>query len=369
MFQTYFVYGTTFLLMMLCAWFSQRRVSLKKHLSKESLGIEMILCIGIFTIVFGLRYDVGVDYLNYLNIYQFLDIDRFEPLFKWLVYVLSSNNIHYCFFFSILAFLQIYFFISAFKSEKYLYPALVYVLFCGQYFLLWMNVIRQDLAACIFIFSLTYIIQRKFYLYFIWCLVATCFHKSAILLLFLYPFLCTGRDYFKNRLISYILYFIALLFVFLQINLLSIFESELVNFVAFANLYEYAFMDFEDNFQARDFGFSLLSSVFVDILIIFYSKRLKDYYNTKKFILCYNLYMFGTIVNMLVLNSFLLARPFRYFRYFKLIAAAYLLYYLFKNGNVSNTIIYLILIFLFLLMFLAIPFYSPDSKLLYNFVF
>ena len=368
MLQTYIVYGGCLLLMLLFAEISLRRSHNNRNITtQQHLDVEMICGILIFTIVFGLRYDVGVDYLNYLNIYHYLDVDRFEPLFKHLTIFLSENGFHYSIFFSIFAFLQIFFFIYAFKNEKYLYPSLIYVLFCGQYFLLWMNVIRQDLTTCILIFSINFLTRKKFIAYLFCCILACCFHKSAILFILLYPFLKDGKDYFRRRSLSFLYMGLALLVFLSQVNLLSIFSSALSNIIVFFNLYEYAFMDFEANFSARDFGFSFLSSLMIDFLIISYSVPMKKFYGSKKFIICYNLYMFGAIANLAVLNSFLLARPFRHFSFFKLIVAAYLLYYLYKHGNRKvNQFFYLCIVCLYLLLFLAIPFYSADSKMIYH---
>lgn len=370
MFQTYIVYGGCCLLLMLLSRVSSKVFLINRYTSTHTFDICMLCGILIFTLVFGLRYDVGVDYLNYLDIYQYLDVDRFELLFKYLVIFLAENNFHFSVLFSILAFLQIFFFIYAFKCEKFLYPSLVYVLFCGQYFLLWMNVIRQDLATCILIFSINFIVSKKFVAYLCCCILAFGFHKSAILFLLFYPFFKNGADYFRKRYLSFLYMGVAFLVFFSQINLLSIFDSEIVNLVALLDLDEYKFMDFEANFSARDLGFSFLSSLLIDILLVSYSTPMKQYYNSKKFIICYNLYMFGAIANLAVLNSFLLARPFRHFSFFKLIVAAYLLYYLYMHGDKKmNVFFFILLICLYFLLFLAIPFYSPDSKMIYNTIY
>ena len=369
MLRTYLVYGLTFMTMFVLAKISQKRYFLKSKRNNTFLTFEIVFSILIFTLVFGLRYDVGVDYLNYLEAYKFCDVERYEPFSKFIIEGLSKNGFHYSFFFSLFSFLQITFFLYAFKDEKFLYPSLVFVLFCGQYFLLWMNVIRQDLAACIFIFSIAYIVENNFVKYLFWCIIAACFHKSAIALLLLYPVLCYGKDYFQGRVQSYIYLLCALLILFFQISVAGYFLDELYYLINYLGLESYYYIDLNDNFQARDFGFTLVSSVIIDIIIILYSVDLKKYYNSKKFIIIYNLFLFGEVLNVALMTSYILARPFRYFRYFKLIIAAYLLYYLLKNRYKNiNMILFIVLVIIYLLMFIAIPFYSPESKYLYNFI-
>ena len=95
MFQTYIVYGGCCLLLMLLSRVSSKVFLINRYTSTHTFDICMLCGILIFTLVFGLRYDVGVDYLNYLDIYQYLDVDRFELLFKYLVIFLAENNFHF----------------------------------------------------------------------------------------------------------------------------------------------------------------------------------------------------------------------------------------------------------------------------------
>ena len=90
-------------------------------------GSIIISCL-IFAIVFGARYDTGVDHLAYLEGYQYLlkgyEREDMERGFYIIVRLFAGFNLHFFFYFAFLAFLQIFFFYYAFRNEQQLYPAL-----------------------------------------------------------------------------------------------------------------------------------------------------------------------------------------------------------------------------------------------------
>src|SRR5690554_2454781 len=155
---------------------------------KSFWRFDTIAPLFLFAIVFGMRYDVGVDHLNY--VYGYLNklyLGKDEYLFFFFSDLGWHFNLHYTVYFGILAFIQVFFFFYAFKEERFLYPFLILFLFTNGEVLTWMNGIRQYLAMCIWIFSIRFIYERKFIFYLLWCVVALLFHKSAIILIFLYP--------------------------------------------------------------------------------------------------------------------------------------------------------------------------------------
>ena len=260
-----------------------------------------------------------------------------------------------------LSFLQIFFFYFAFKEERHLYPYLIFVLFTGQYFLLWMNVIRQDIAACMFLFSIVYIEKQKFWKYLLWCLIGSLFHKTALLLIFLYPILKNGKDYFKSVSNQFFILFLFVIIYFTSFNVDTLIQP-LIYFFTELMHYNHVYIDSAIAKMSTDktTGLGFILFTLLDVIFILNSNKLKEYYNTKRFTIIYNIYYFGAILQVLFANSYILARPFRYFRYFKLIMGAYLLYYLIKHGKPSNNLVYFIIIVsIYLLLFGAI-FYTGD---------
>ena len=62
-----------------------------------------------FTFIFGCRYGVGVDYPSYLSAYLYGEDHSWEFLFQLLTTSLSSINFHYCVYFGVIAFIEIFF--------------------------------------------------------------------------------------------------------------------------------------------------------------------------------------------------------------------------------------------------------------------
>ena len=115
-----------------------------------------------FAVVFGMRYDVGEDHLGYLDGYinPFLH-KEYEPLFALIRDTLSNAGVHPIVFFAVCAFIQVFCLFYFMKDCKFLYPALIVSLFMGQFFIHWMNGIRQDIAGCIFLCAITCVIDKR----------------------------------------------------------------------------------------------------------------------------------------------------------------------------------------------------------------
>lgn len=300
-----------------------------------------------FALVFGMRYNLGIDYPHYLNHYIFKDFERFEFVFKNISLFLANNGFHVVVFFSLWCFLQIYFLMKSFEKEKFIYPALIFTLFTGQYFLLWMNVIRQDIAACIFIFSIYYIADKNLFKYLLCILLAIGFHNSAILLLAVYPLFSFKKEYFRNIKLQILFFFCSIglmLSIDSTIQYLDIYIDKILDYSSFADTYGNVNLD---NYTAGTIiGGTFVINILIDTIIILNSKKMKEYYNNDRFSIFYDLYFGGMLINNVFASSFLLARPFRYFRYFRMIITAYLIYYLFRNSKKKLNLFYLVLILL-----------------------
>lgn len=374
MLQSFLVYFITMFLMMLYGIMASKRAALLPNQAVPFFTSEVWLMLLTFALVFGMRYDVGIDYMNYLNSYRTgYDVERTEWLFRKFIVLLSHNRVHYAFYFGAIAFSQILFFLLAFKNERFLFPYLIFVLFAGQYCFLWMNVMRQDIAACIFIYAVRYIDEKKFWRYLLWCVIAFLIHKTAIILVLLYPLLKSGRDYFKRGDIQLLILFIFIILHFSSFNL-NLVLSPLIRFVAELLNYDkiyierlFAELQLSEVSIKRNTGIGFILLALVDVIVVLYSTKLKSFFNTKRFTIMYNLYFAGTIIQIFLAEFMILSRPFRYFRYFKLIVVAYLLYYLYNNTKTNNTVVLLILIVLYLMIFASAIFLDSGNKVLFTF--
>lgn len=343
---------------------------------------EILFPLILFAIIFGMRYDVGVDHVGYLNGYlEKINVGKNEPLFSLLSEIGWIFNWHYVVYFSVIAFIQIVFFFYAFKDERYLYPFLVFFLFTNGDWLFWMNGIRQAIAMCIWIFSIKYIEDKKFWKYLIWCVVATLFHNSAIFLIVFYPILKNGKDYFKSIPLQLILIAAAFILQGSFSVVLSRIEP-LINIyinILGADLYSSYYIEgLTESFrESTGTGLVYLFRILLNITIILYSKKLKLFYNSKRFNIIYFFFFIGLFTMYIFPVGYIaITRPFRYFYIFQSIMYAYFLYYLLRTKlkNVQlgtfHALLYYGLIVIFLgVFYLLIITSNEDSTLWYQFYF
>lgn len=356
MFQSIFIYGLVLLVLYTSGKISYLRTK------RQQIGIsfnywETWFPIIFFAIIFGLRYDVGTDHLTYLASYQDgIDVERYEYLFQSVTILFSSLDLHYFFYFALWAFIQLFSVYYALKDERYLMPYIAISLMMGQYFIHWMNGIRQDLAGCVFFYSVTFIAGKKLFKYILCCIIAFGFHKSALLLLPLYPLLSSAKNLTFNRFFQFIILFCAFVVAITKRDYMSelfpiinLFTAQLDYDVYSEGVIE----SFVDKTKAGD-GMSVRILFLINMLIIYYAPKLKERFQSNKFIIYYNLYYWGAVFQLFFINNLLLARPFRYFRLFNMLMIAYLLYYLCKPKlTKKNFVVVSILMFLLLLLFAA----------------
>lgn len=364
MLQTALVYSSVMLIMFLLARVASRRAEIGiSHGSRHIrfLTWEMVLLMLVFAFFFGVRYDVGIDHLSYLYHYQTLiRVERLEPVFLWITRFLREHNVHYTVYFALLSFLQFFFIVYSLKDERYLLPFLVISLFMGQFFYHWMNGIRQDIAACIYVYAVKFIDERKPWKFMFLTLLAVGFHKASILLFPTYFLLYKGKDWTFGRVLQMsLLWFVGYLAV-IKIDVLSLFFpiinqfSQLLEYNAYS---EEVLQRFGDKTTT---GPGLFVFLFLDTLIVWNSGKLKAYYNSKKFIIYYNLYYWGMLSQLFLVNNMVLARPVRFFRCFKLLMIAYFLNYLFRHPKPqSNTALFIVSLCLLCLLFIAIIIGQP----------
>lgn len=387
MIQSIIVYSLLMFTMILFAVYASKRngyISSSGLLVKISFWrFEVIFPLILFAIIFGMRYDVGVDHLGYLHGYlQKIHAGKNEPLFFLFAEIGWKLNWHYVLYFGVIAFTQALFFFYAFNNERYIYPFLVFFLFTNGEWGFWMNGIRQALAMCIWIFSIKYIEDKKLWKYLIWYVVATLIHKSAIILIVFYPILRNGKDYFKSIPLQLILLVSA--FVLKEMFSVVIFYIEpLIN--SYINILgsevygrSYHIEGLMGSFKESDgTGLVYLFRIILNVTIILYSTRLKLFYNSKRFNIIYFFFFFGLLTMYVFPVEFIsITRPFRYFYIFPSIMYAFFLYYLFKTKvrdtqrGYVHAIIYYGLIFIFLgVFYLSIITSNENASFWYQFYF
>jgi hypothetical protein len=321
---------------------------------------EIAVIIAAFTFVFGCRYGVGVDYFRYLFSYQYGMNERYEFLFRSVSNLMLAHNLHYSIYFSFWAFLQIVLLLYAFRNYRFIFPYLLLYLIIGNYFMSMMNVIRQQLAALIFLCSIQFIDEKKILNFIIGILLASMFHRSALLMVVMYPILRYKDDWFQSVGLQLVLLAVAVFFSF-RFDLVTQYIGK--PFAWFASSlgferYRVALIGNETLDDMSRFGvntgFGIYVSLFKCLPIILLSKSLKEYYHSSFFNMLYSMWFVRVFSNYAFGSSVILNRPFLYFSDISIAMISFFTYYCFKSRKSELLLLGIAMIVVYLLMFLFI---------------
>lgn len=349
MFQSFFVYITFGLILFILGRLAHIRQKHNLRLNQDtSFWVwEVLLALLVFAFVSGVRWNVGVDYLAYLN--NYLNFQRggegiFEKEigFDFLTQLMADADIHFSVYFGLLAFLQLFFIYKAFKDQRYLYPFLGIVILFGPHYLSWMNGIRQMLAATMFVFAIQFIHQRQLLKYAAIIGLAGLFHTSAFALIIFY--FIPQRDYFKNRILLFILTGATLILGSMSFwidNLMNF--APILDFIGYDRYAENLGSLIEDE-QIRNLGPRRLSLIITALLSIWYGPKLKHYFKNTYFTTYFNFAILGFLLyNLLGNTHHIFIRPLTYLTIFSIPVTAYLIVYLINNFS-KNKIMTLVTI-------------------------
>ena len=161
-----------------------------------------IILSGVFLVVYstfrayiGGNVVVGNDYHSYqtwFNSIQHINIMRFNNFaFNIFMYIIKSLTNSYLLFIFLSSLLFIYsayrFSLDNTKDNNYVWALYIFISF-GIYEL-GMSAIRQWMAGALFLLAFKYIREHKFIKYALMIFLASMFHNSALILIFVYPFI------------------------------------------------------------------------------------------------------------------------------------------------------------------------------------
>lgn len=307
----------------------------------------------LFTLVFGLRYGVGVDYNNYLDMYdktagyhsfsQIIENERYEYGFSLLLFLCHFLNLPVYMFFTIIAFIQILLLYKTFKNEEnvlaYIYITLICTGFCVYQF---ENILRHEIAFCIFLFSLKYIRDNKLIKYWICCFLALAFHHSALILFPLY-FIWIYRKSILNKPFLELCAVIACVIVSSVTqwqDLLHLFDNA-ITLLGYENYINIA----DEMLLNNKWGITRIFNLIVNIIIVINSKKIKEYYKSDLFNILYDLFIIGICLGYVFLGSMMFQRIIVYFNHTQFIVLAYTLCYFYetRRQKISQMLTYSLL--------------------------
>lgn len=337
-----------------------------------------IIPIFIFCFFASLRYNVGVDCEPYKRAiyeilrYSSLSTREIEPAFLFITKLSGIfTDTHYlCFF--ILALLQIcplyYAQINTTYSLKFFGIVLMAFMFNSL-----MNGVRQNIAACIFVFLIPFVLEKKKWVWYcVGVYLASLMHKSAYLL---FPF---------GVAIYFLQYKIPNKYIQLVIFILCIIFSDKINADFITNLFSHygadagysdkaiaAYSDHSD--MKKSLGLVMYIQIIVYMVVIWYSKNMRMLFNSKVFNIQYNIFFIGICLFLLFYNDFTINRLLYYAKIFMPIIVASCMFYLWQIGTKISQIILFVLIGLMIIYILYLFYKSmmqyPIEFMLYKFDF
>jgi hypothetical protein len=366
MYQTIIVYSILIIVMMKYASIASKRAQINLTSDASIFHHNYLAPIMLFSIVFGIRYDVGVDYFSYLDQYSLAKYQNeysIEMIYEFITRSLSQLNIHYTIYFTLLALIQIIFLYATFKDEPKILFYLIFILFAGRYFMDWMNIIRQSIAFCIFVYSVSHIKNRNPFKFIVLIFIAAGFHKSALILLPIYLIFSGNKDIYKSRYFQVILLAIALALNRSE-SIISLIRTITGYFPSFG--YEQYVEIIFYRTKQLDSGIGFILSLFIDAIIILYSTKLKLFHANSRFLTFFNIYFSGRLLQIVFMNNMIMERPTLYMSSFKMIIVAYLLNYLFMLKENREKLLPLFAVISTYLLFLSVTIIQgSDTKAAY----
>lgn len=288
-----------------------------------------------FTVIGGIRWNVGIDCISYAAIFSHLPIDfeSNEKLWSYTVYLFQHFGVHWMFGLALCAFIQIFFITKILRPYRWLLIFIPFAFFGGRYWMDCMNAVRQMIVGCGFLWASRFIYDKKPLIYVCAILVSTQIHQSAIILL---PFYLIPYNFdVTNKRWILITTLLCCVIIGQGAHLSGL--SGYVQAIAGATDYDRYGANMAEmlasgyNEEALSFGPMMLSYLLIPLFIIWFGPELRQKYEDKipYFNLWFNLAFFYACAYFLVCNlGHIFIRPVMYFSLFQMVIAALLLHYL-----------------------------------------
>lgn len=336
---------TLFALIMYNISIKGKSISTSKKMPKQ-----YIWCVLVFALISGLRWDVGTDYLGYLQMYKDLrlglELSRtdVEAGFALITKAFGILHLHYSLYFAFWAFLQCFFIVKSVFDEKYkVVPYIMLLIPLSSHYISLMNGLRQMVVACSFIWATQFIINREFKKYALWVFVCSFIHQSVWILLPVY-FLNRAKGKWNNSVAQFSILFICILlgnvpsWITLMSNVSGLLD--LLGYEKFSSQMDYLVSS--EAMNDYNWGPRMLSTLAVYSIIILFNDRAKRFLDSQRFNLFYKIFFIGICLSFLFCNTSIFNRPVDYLILFSLPVCGYTLYY-FKETK--RTDLFYLLIF------------------------
>lgn len=307
-----------------------------------------------FSLVVGLRWNVGLDYPTYLNLIQgYLpdyELDRIEYVPREMMILIQKTELPFYIWFISMACIQIVFlYLAIDRLNKFL-------LSWGTFFFLCLfldfslNIIRQVTALSVVLCAYVMYEGGKKYVYILLCVLAYGFHHSSLVIAFFIPLLARTKDILSTKW-QIILFSTSICFK----NILPVIFSKISfmsDYVGYATIFEAVSNGGSEQIDEGS-GIGVIFNYITYYFIILNSQKIKGIIETKSgyksFVLLYNSFFIGICAYTATMYDMLISRFFLYFTITSIIVYAATVDICIKSRNVG-TIFGLMIVFLFIVM-------------------
>lgn len=327
---------------------------------KNSIGgdIKYYLCyfvpITIYTLFWGLRYDVGTDYLSYKDIYDYsYYYDRIEFGYIFINGVLNKLGFSYVSIFIVTSFISIVSLYAIGKNENKLFLTfLVFFYFTTSLVFFAQNGIRQMLALSFIYLLISRLRENNNYiLLLILAFFAYSVHKSAIIPILLILLLFIIRKVYINK---YIVIMTLVFVTFYGSSLSGLIYSNVSLISAFFNYSNYGdnILDFENNIEYGS-GLGMLLKMLLNIVVISHQDKIVYNNESKCVYYFYMFFLLGILLEPIFMDNPIMKRLNIYFASTKFILYSYLCCYLWTYKNRINIPFLLVFLIGSVLLYIA----------------
>ena len=325
--------------------------------SKIPKNLPIILVIVLISLVIGCRYQVGTDWDSYREFYEYVKkyglsgmggYADFEPIYYILNWLISLLGLPYQALFAIVMMIHLFLLYNLLSKYPSVLPfgLFFYVTFV---FTTTLNIQRQTLAFCIFLFSLRYFVRGSFIKYFLCILIAIGFHYSSAILLFAYLLRFNLFKILNNRFWVFCMYFASFLLFNYLLDLLYYLFDSILSFDKYTRNLQ---MVGDWNMEVGS-GLGILATYIIDCLIIIYSTKLSSLYKEYHFNLLFRLFIVGVLFSNIVgIDVFLSRVPFA-LESLRFLMLSFLVYYLLHTRITFHYVLGIMLMILPIGMFVV----------------
>lgn len=303
-----------------------------------SVRYSIYCLIGFFySLVFGLRYRVGIDYETYSHWFKYVQFNGKFPVlgadkgFELLNLLFASAGFHYNFIITVLTLLVIVFLLRSLDYNRKVMAWYFLFFFISTCMIESLNLMRQYVAFFIVFNSLQLFVRKRYGEALLCFIFAFLFHKSVLVYLVVLPFVSNTKIFSKKYLILSIL-----LVLNIAGSLLFSQFVELLQYIPYIGTTRFQYyinnVEFINNlFSGRQgSGRGTFFFLLVDCVIILYSNKLKKVFQDEYFVFFYDIYIVGVFALPVFAQNAIFYRVVQYFLNYRILMLSFFALYSFK---------------------------------------